>query len=177
MLQNFQFHTFTDSGRAISFKPDDDSTFLVGTDEGMVYLCTTQYSSRYLNTYPVSSIFIRIGGKISTGRPTTRLCTTSSGTPSSQTSSSPVLQVIFLLCFSWRYFQWQWRSCWWSSSWWWWYWQWRWQWWQISIRRGLWSCLKFFLYFLQSGLLKSGTRTQQNRCSCSIWTLRYEMNR
>ena len=95
-----------DSGRAISFKPDDDSTFLVGTDEGMVYLCTTQYSSRYLNTYPVSSILIRIGGKISTGRPTTRLCTTSSGTPSSQTSSSPVLQVIFLiLSFSWRYFQ------------------------------------------------------------------------
>ena len=26
----------------------------VGTDEGMVYLCTTQYSSKYLNTYPVS---------------------------------------------------------------------------------------------------------------------------
>ena len=72
---------FSDSGRAISFKPDDDSTFLVGTtslcytllfsryirvahyscannqvgtDEGMVYLCTTQYSSKYLNTYPVS---------------------------------------------------------------------------------------------------------------------------
>ena len=58
---------YSDSGRAISFKPDDDSTFLVGTDEGnppspkvllliysspgMVYLCTTQYSSRYLNTY------------------------------------------------------------------------------------------------------------------------------
>ena len=59
---------FSDSGRAISFKPDDDSTFLVGTDEGitfllskfslislsspgMVYLCTTQYSSRHLNTY------------------------------------------------------------------------------------------------------------------------------
>ena len=42
----------SDSGRAISFKPDDGSTFLVGTDEGMVYLCTTQYSSRYLNTYP-----------------------------------------------------------------------------------------------------------------------------
>ena len=58
---------YSDSGRAISFKPDDESTFLVGTDEGnppspkvllliysssgMVYLCTTQYSSRYLNTY------------------------------------------------------------------------------------------------------------------------------
>ena len=60
---------YSDSGRAISFKPDDDSTFLVGTDEGnppspkvllliyslsssvLVYLCTTQYSSRYLNTY------------------------------------------------------------------------------------------------------------------------------
>jgi WD40 repeat protein len=46
------FRFVSDSGRAISFKPDDDSTFLVGTDEGMVYLCTTQYSSRYLNTYP-----------------------------------------------------------------------------------------------------------------------------
>ena len=80
---SFSFLTvknFSDSGRAISFKPDDDSTFLVrttslcytllfldirvaqyscannqvGTDEGMVYLCTTQYSSKYLNTYPVS---------------------------------------------------------------------------------------------------------------------------
>ena len=35
-----------DSGRAISFKPDDETTFLVGTEEGIVYLCTTQYSSR-----------------------------------------------------------------------------------------------------------------------------------
>ena len=63
------FITVSDSGRTISFKPDDDSTFLVGTDEGgiiftnyiimivnlimtgMVYLCTTQYSSRFLNTF------------------------------------------------------------------------------------------------------------------------------
>ena len=48
--------TIPDSGRAISFKPDDGSTFLVGTDEGMVYLCTTQYSSRYLNPYPAHNM-------------------------------------------------------------------------------------------------------------------------
>ena len=38
-------HNAPDSIRAISFKPDDDTVFLVGTDEGMVYLCTTQFSS------------------------------------------------------------------------------------------------------------------------------------
>ena len=41
-----------DSGSAIAFKPDDDNLFLVGTDDGQVYLCTTEYSSKYLETYP-----------------------------------------------------------------------------------------------------------------------------
>ena len=42
---------FLDSGRALSFKPDDDSIYLVGTDEGQIHLCTTEYASQFLNTY------------------------------------------------------------------------------------------------------------------------------
>ena len=40
-----------DGGQALAFKPDDDTQYLVGTDLGMVYLCTTEYSSRYLSTF------------------------------------------------------------------------------------------------------------------------------
>ena len=32
--------------------PADDTMFLVGTDEGLIYKCTTEYSSKYLETYP-----------------------------------------------------------------------------------------------------------------------------
>ena len=47
-------HLF-DSGRSIAFKPDDENLFLVGTEEGLVYMATTQYSSQYLMTYPAHS--------------------------------------------------------------------------------------------------------------------------
>jgi hypothetical protein len=30
----------------VAFNPNDDSMFLVGTDEGLIYKCTTEYSSR-----------------------------------------------------------------------------------------------------------------------------------
>ncbi len=36
----------------MTFNPTDSSMFLVGTDEGFVYKCTTEYSSKYLSTYP-----------------------------------------------------------------------------------------------------------------------------
>ena len=42
---------FLDGGQALDFKPDDDTKYLVGTDLGMVYLCTTEYSSKYLSTF------------------------------------------------------------------------------------------------------------------------------
>ena len=41
----------TDGGQALAFKPDDDSKYLVGTDLGMVYYCTTEYSSEFLATF------------------------------------------------------------------------------------------------------------------------------
>ncbi|XP_023325697.1 dynein intermediate chain 1, axonemal [Eurytemora carolleeae] len=44
-----------DSGRALTFKPDDETLFLVGTEEGIVHLATTQYSSQFLMTYPAHS--------------------------------------------------------------------------------------------------------------------------
>ena len=44
-------YVISDGGRCIAFKPDDETIFLVGTDEGLVYKCTTEYSSTFLQTY------------------------------------------------------------------------------------------------------------------------------
>jgi hypothetical protein len=35
-----------DGGRCVAFNPTDETMFLVGTDEGLIYKCTTEYSSR-----------------------------------------------------------------------------------------------------------------------------------
>ena len=40
-----------DGVRCVAFKPNDDTIFLIGTDEGLIYKCTTEYSSKFLNTY------------------------------------------------------------------------------------------------------------------------------
>ena len=42
----------SEGGRCVTFNPNDNSMFLVGTDEGFIYKCTTEYSSKYLETYP-----------------------------------------------------------------------------------------------------------------------------
>ena len=42
---------FLDGGKCISFNPKDESIFLIGTDGGNVYQCTTDYSSIFINTY------------------------------------------------------------------------------------------------------------------------------
>ena len=47
-----QFYFITDGGRCVAFNPNDDTMFLVGTDEGLIYKCTTEYSSKFLQTYP-----------------------------------------------------------------------------------------------------------------------------
>ena len=44
-------YVLSDGGRCMAFKPDDDTIFLVGTDEGLIYKCTTEYSSTFLQTY------------------------------------------------------------------------------------------------------------------------------
>ena len=51
MVNNYVFY-FRDGGRCVAFNPVDDTMFLVGTDEGLIYKCTTEYSSRFLQTYP-----------------------------------------------------------------------------------------------------------------------------
>lgn len=55
-LQNFSEedtkNNLRDGGRCVAFNPNDDTMFLVGTDEGLIYKCTTEYSSRFLQTYP-----------------------------------------------------------------------------------------------------------------------------
>ena len=48
-------------GRSFAMKPDSDDKFVVGTEEGEIYLCTTHFSSKALKTYsahntPVQSI-------------------------------------------------------------------------------------------------------------------------
>ena len=39
------------SGRALAVKPDDESLYLIGTEEGMIHLCTTEFASQYLRSY------------------------------------------------------------------------------------------------------------------------------
>ena len=40
-----------DGGRCVAFNPGNETIFLVGTDEGLIYKCTTEYSSKFLGTY------------------------------------------------------------------------------------------------------------------------------
>ena len=40
-----------DGARSIAFQPDKDENFLIGTEEGDVYLATTEYSSDFLTSY------------------------------------------------------------------------------------------------------------------------------
>jgi len=37
--------------RGVAFKPDDESLFVVGTEEGDLHLCSTEISSKFLMTY------------------------------------------------------------------------------------------------------------------------------
>ena len=37
--------------RCIAFKPDEENLFLVGADEGSIYMATTEYSTNFLMTY------------------------------------------------------------------------------------------------------------------------------
>ena len=41
----------TNGVRTIAFKPDDDSLYLIGTDEGDIFLCTTEYSTAFIMSY------------------------------------------------------------------------------------------------------------------------------
>ena len=43
--------SLTHGVKSIAFKPDDETMFLVGTEEGDIHLCTTEFSSEYLMTY------------------------------------------------------------------------------------------------------------------------------
>ena len=38
-----------DGGRALAFKPDNPEQLLVGTEEGNIHLCTTEFACQYLN--------------------------------------------------------------------------------------------------------------------------------
>ena len=42
---------YLDGGRCVAFNPGNETIFLVGTDEGLIYKCTTEYSSKFLGTY------------------------------------------------------------------------------------------------------------------------------
>ena len=51
VIQNFVILSTLDGGRCVAFNPGNDTIFLVGTDEGLIYKCTTEYSSKFLGTY------------------------------------------------------------------------------------------------------------------------------
>ena len=42
-------------GRALAFKPDDESVYIVGTEEGLIHLCTTEFASKVLRTFEAHS--------------------------------------------------------------------------------------------------------------------------
>ena len=57
----FTFTSWFLGRRSFALKPDSDDKFVVGTEEGEIYLCTTHFSSKALKTYsahntPVQSI-------------------------------------------------------------------------------------------------------------------------
>ena len=41
----------TSGARSLAFVPASDTNFIVGTEEGDLLLCTTEYSSKFLMTY------------------------------------------------------------------------------------------------------------------------------
>ena len=40
-----------DGVRTFAFKPDDDTVYLIGTEEGDIHLVTTEFSTAFLMTY------------------------------------------------------------------------------------------------------------------------------
>ena len=49
-----------DSGRALAFKPDNPNLYLVGSDEGDIFLCTTEYASESLASFQAMNCKCRI---------------------------------------------------------------------------------------------------------------------
>ena len=43
--------TLGNGARSIAFMPNNDTVFVVGTEEGELYMCTTEYSSKFLMSY------------------------------------------------------------------------------------------------------------------------------
>ena len=55
-LYNIQFISLLeDGGRCIAFNPGDEAFFLIGTEEGIVYRCTTEYST-FLDSYVAHNV-------------------------------------------------------------------------------------------------------------------------
>ena len=50
---------FGSGARALAVKPDDDTVYLVGTEEGLIHLCTTEYASKYLATFQAHNTPVR----------------------------------------------------------------------------------------------------------------------
>ena len=50
---------FGSGARALAVKPDDDTVYLVGTEEGLIHLCTTEYASKYIATFQAHNTPVR----------------------------------------------------------------------------------------------------------------------
>ena len=48
----------TDGGTCLAFKPDNDMEYLVGTEEGNVHLCSTEYASEFLRSYKAHNTMV-----------------------------------------------------------------------------------------------------------------------
>ena len=63
-INTFPKETFAsklmDSGRALAFKPDNPNLYLVGSDEGDIFLCTTEYASESLASFQAMNCKYRI---------------------------------------------------------------------------------------------------------------------
>ena len=51
---------FGSGARALAVKPDDDTVYLVGTEEGLIHLCTTESASKYLATFQAHNTPVRL---------------------------------------------------------------------------------------------------------------------
>ena len=47
-----------DGGTCLAFKPDNEMEYLVGTEEGMIHLCSTEYASEYIRSFKAHNTMV-----------------------------------------------------------------------------------------------------------------------
>ena len=52
------YHSILDGGTCLAFKPDNEMEYLVGTEEGMIHLCSTEYASEYIRSFKAHNTMV-----------------------------------------------------------------------------------------------------------------------